>query len=117
MTNIKETKRKLKIGTLIEQWLLRLYNCKYTCISYAFKQLITIPFRLLIYTYLKDSLLSNIHNRIKHKFFLFIVYHIYVNRIDGVMVIVLDVECVMSWVRPPVGSNKRLLNWYLLLLR
>ena len=28
------------------------------------------------------------------------------NRIDGEMVIVLNIECGMSWVRPPVGSNQ-----------
>jgi len=26
-------------------------------------------------------------------------------------------ECGRSWVRAPIGSNQRLSNWYLLLLR
>ena len=30
---------------------------------------------------------------------------------------VIKFECVRPWVRAPVGSNQRLYNWYLLLLR
>jgi hypothetical protein len=39
------------------------------------------------------------------------------NLIGGVMVSVHRLEYGRSWVSVPIGSNQRLENWYLLLLR
>jgi hypothetical protein len=52
------------------------------------------------------SILYNVHFTIKLE-----------NRIGDVMPQRARLECDRSWVRASFGSNQRLLNWYLLLLR